>query len=68
MLMPFFVRVKRGQVFWIALHVTAAFSFAFDMGLEVQYGVFLYVFTTFWWWKWLQAPGANQEGAAEAAV
>jgi O-antigen ligase len=54
MLLPFFVRIPQHKIFWIALHATAAFSFAFDMGLEVQYGIFLYAFLTFWWWKWLE--------------
>ncbi|HEX8315922.1 MAG TPA: O-antigen ligase family protein [Flavisolibacter sp.] len=53
MVLPFIYRPGSHPVFWTAFHATAAFSFAFDMGLEVQYGVFLYVFITFWWWKWL---------------
>ena len=53
MVLPFFVRMKQHKVFWTALHASAAFSFMFDMGLEVQYGIFLYAFVTFWWWKWL---------------
>lgn len=53
MCFPFFVQVKRFKIVWIAFHTTAAFSFAFDMGLEVQYGIFLYAFISFWWWKWL---------------
>jgi hypothetical protein len=61
MLLPFFVRMKQHTVFWIALHATAAFSFAFDMGLEVQYGIFLYAFVTFWWWKWLGASGMKKQ-------
>lgn len=52
MVVPFVYRPAQYQVFWIAYHATAAFSFLFDMGLEVQYGVFLYAFTTCWWWKW----------------
>ena len=52
MIIPFFTSVWLPKIFWIALHVTAAFSFAYDMGLEVQYGIFLYAFVTFWWWKW----------------
>lgn len=60
MLMPLFRRPKRFQLFWIAFHATAAFSFAFDMGLEVQYGVLLYAFITFWWWKWLNAEHEEQ--------
>lgn len=52
MILPFFTMVWLPKIFWVALHATAAFSFAYDMGLEVQYGIFLYAFVTFWWWKW----------------
>lgn len=61
MLLPFFVKIPRYKIFWLALHATAAFSFAFDMGLEVQYGVFLYAFVTFWWWKWLRTSHVKCE-------
>jgi O-antigen ligase len=59
MLVPFFVRIKQYRLFWIAFHATAAFSFVFDMGLEVQYGVFLYAFISGWWWKWLNVNGES---------
>ena len=52
---PFFIRPERHKLFWVAFNATAAFSFAFDMGLEVQYGIFLYAFIIFWWWKWLNS-------------
>lgn len=51
MLIPFFYRKKPGLV-WFLLHLTAALSFLFDMGLEVQFGVFIYAFIVLWWWKW----------------
>jgi hypothetical protein len=54
MLLPFFQVFWRHQIFWISLQATAAFSFLFDMGLEVQYGIFLYALLNFWWWKWLK--------------
>jgi O-antigen ligase len=60
MLVPFFRRPKKFQLFWIAFHLTAACSFAFDMGLEVQYGVLLYALVTFWWWKWLNENEGHQ--------
>jgi hypothetical protein len=53
MLLPFLHRPTSHPLFWLGLHATAAASFLFDMGLEVQYGVFLYAFVVFWWWKWL---------------
>lgn len=51
MLLPFFTKV-RDKIFWCGFHAASVFSFLFDMGLEVQYGVFLYVFIACCWWKW----------------
>jgi O-antigen ligase len=65
LLLPFFYRTKKHQVIWVAFHASAAFSFLFDMGLEVQYGVFVYVFITFWWWKWF---GVIQESFPKFAA
>jgi O-antigen ligase len=50
--LPFFIRIPHHRFFWVALNGTAALSFLFDMGLEVQYGVFLYAFIILWWYKW----------------
>jgi O-antigen ligase len=63
MLSPFFINIKKQKIFWIALHATAAFSFAYDMGLEVQYGIFLYAFVTFWWWKWMGTSNGKRESS-----
>jgi hypothetical protein len=52
MLIPFFEK-KNERVFWIALNAVMAFSLMFDIGLEVQFGVFIYAFVVLWWWKWL---------------
>lgn len=65
MLVPFFMRPAAHNFFWIALNATAAFTFMFDIGLEVQYGVFLYAFVVLWWWKWL--PIKN-EAAHEGSI
>jgi len=54
MLIPFLIRIKNRLVWWM-LNATAAFSFLFDPGLEVQFGVFIYSFIVLWWWKWLNA-------------
>ncbi|MBL7745851.1 MAG: O-antigen ligase family protein [Chitinophagaceae bacterium] len=53
MLVPFFIGVQH-KLLWCMLHGSAAFSFIFDIGLEVQYGVFSYAFIVLWWWKWLK--------------
>jgi O-antigen ligase len=52
MIIPFFVWV-RDKSWWILLNLTAALSFLFDIGLEVQFGVFIYVFVVCWWYKWM---------------
>jgi O-antigen ligase len=54
MLIPFFVPVQDKLPWWL-LNLTVAFSFLFDIGLEVQFGVFIYAFIVLWWWKWLKA-------------
>lgn len=54
MLVPLVTPTKH-RFFWVLLHAAAAFSFLFDVGLEVQYGVFLYTFITLWWYKWFRA-------------
>lgn len=59
MVFPFFYSPKRYRIYWISFHATAAFSFLFDMGLEVQYGIFLYVFLVFWWWKMMNGEASS---------
>ena len=54
MLIPFFIRNHCAQIVWLLLNVSATLTFIFDVGLEVQYGVFLYCFIVLWMWKWLQ--------------
>jgi hypothetical protein len=53
MIVPFFIRTKNKLLWWF-LNATAAFSFLFDIGLEVQFGVFIYSFVILWWWKWME--------------
>ena len=53
MLLPFFQRIRSGRFYWVGLNAICAFSFIFDIGLEVQFGVFIYVFMVLWWWKWM---------------
>jgi O-antigen ligase len=51
MIIPFLVRV-RDRMPWIAISAMSAFSLLFDVGLETQFGVFIYAFMLLWWWKW----------------
>lgn len=59
MLLPFFYPPPTYRFYWYALCGTAALSFLFDIGLEVQYGVFLYAFLLLWWWKWFSVQPVN---------
>jgi O-antigen ligase len=54
MLIPFFMKMLRHNIFWWLLNIFMAFSYLFDIGLEVQYGVFIHAFILLWWYKWLQ--------------
>ena len=51
---PFLVTRTRKNVFWILLNIFIVLSYLFDIGLEVQYGVFIHAFVLLWWYKWLQ--------------
>lgn len=52
MLVPLLERKTAERFYWISVNGLAALSFLFDIGLEVQFGVFLYVFVVLAWWKW----------------
>jgi O-antigen ligase len=54
MIIPFIIQSKNKLAWWL-LNITAAFSFLFDIGLEVQFGVFIYSFFILWWYHWLNA-------------
>ncbi|MDB5205417.1 MAG: hypothetical protein JWR72_492 [Flavisolibacter sp.] len=53
MLLPLFLKVKRHRFAWIAINSMAALSFLFDIGLEVQFGVFLYTIIVLCFYKWI---------------
>jgi O-antigen ligase len=54
MLVPFWVKTSNTLIWWL-LNATAAINFLFDIGLEVQFGVFIYSFIVLWFYKWLQS-------------
>src|SRR5215203_747280 len=60
MVLPFFEPVQKNYFFWTVLNFIMAFSFLFDIGLEAQFGVFIYAFTVLWWWKWFNTSSANK--------
>ena len=56
MAMPFIIKVYRYKFLWIIVNCIAALSFVFDIGLEVQYGAFIYPFIILCFYKWIQQP------------
>jgi O-antigen ligase len=63
MLLPFFEQVNKNYSYWLLLNLIMALSFLFDIGLEAQFGVFVYVFTVLWWWKWFNTSSTNKAGS-----
>ncbi|HET9823748.1 MAG TPA: O-antigen ligase family protein, partial [Chitinophagaceae bacterium] len=53
MVIPFFVNRLRKNIWWWLINIFIALSYLFDIGLEVQYGVFVHAFILLWWYKWL---------------
>jgi hypothetical protein len=53
MLAPFFINTKNKWGWWL-LNCLIAFSFLFDIGLEVQFGIFIYCFVVLFGWKWFR--------------
>jgi hypothetical protein len=45
---PFFMRGFRSNYAWISFHVLAVFGFIYEIGLETQYGIFVYAFLGCW--------------------
>jgi hypothetical protein len=59
MLLPLLYTTPAHRWWWRLLSGTAAATFIFDIGLEVQFGVFLYAFLLLWWWKWFWSETEN---------
>jgi hypothetical protein len=51
MLLPFFLKRPGRNISWWVLNISMALSYLFDIGLEVQYGVFVHAFFLLWWYK-----------------
>lgn len=50
MMIPFFEKTGL-RFFWITINLVMAFSFMFDIGLETQFGVFIYAIVVLGMWK-----------------
>ncbi|MBL0152373.1 MAG: O-antigen ligase family protein [Chitinophagaceae bacterium] len=60
MIIPFFTRVRE-KLPWYIIQAGIAGGFLFDIGLEVQFGVFLYTFITLGWWSWLSTNRTSEK-------
>lgn len=58
---PFFLTKYKSSLGWILINLTAIISFMFDIGLEVQLGVFLYAFIILWFYTGLRYGLLKQE-------
>lgn len=54
MAVPFFLRVRYRWRWWL-VNLIVVFGFLFDIGLEVQFGVFIYSFIVLLGWKWFSS-------------
>lgn len=61
MVIPFFLNGLKKIIWWWLLNIFMALSYLFDIGLEVQYGVFVHAFILLWWYKWLSAGPKTQK-------
>ena len=43
-LSPFWIKILKNNYLWLAFHTVALFGFMYEIGLEVQNGVFIYIF------------------------
>jgi hypothetical protein len=62
MLIPFFVKNLRNNITWWLLNISMVLSYLFDIGLEVQYGVFTHAFILLWWYNWLNTFPKSSTG------
>jgi O-antigen ligase len=53
LIVPAFAKPLRRNPYWWLVNVLLASSYLFDIGLEVQYGVFIHAFILLWWYSWL---------------
>jgi hypothetical protein len=57
MLVIIFKKIKN-RLTWLAIVIPLVFSQVFDIGLSVQFGIFLFAYSILTWWKCLSAENA----------
>jgi hypothetical protein len=66
MIIPFLMKSIENKLPWYLLCISIILTFIVDIGLEVQFGVFLYSFILLWWWKWLNVESLPDEDLSKA--
>ena len=56
-LLPFGLLSHRKSMAWISFHAIAVAGFMYEIGLETQYGIFIYAFLGCWAWLFMGNPG-----------
>jgi O-antigen ligase len=56
-LLPFRLPSHRKSMAWISFHAIAVAGFMYEIGLETQYGIFIYAFLGCWVWLFMGNPG-----------
>lgn len=51
LMLPFFTTLIKNRFFWNCFHGVLFLIAMTDSSLEVQFGVFIYTFVVYWWWK-----------------
>lgn len=59
-MLPFLMKDYRRNMLWISFHAISFAGFMYEIGLEVQYGVFLYAFFSCWFYS-LLSPAAEAD-------
>jgi hypothetical protein len=61
MVLPFFIKTLNRHPDWWMINLSFFLSYLFDMGLEVQYGVFLHAFMLCWFFFWLNGSTVSKK-------
>lgn len=66
-LYPFSMRNYRSDFSWISFHALAIFGFIYEIGLETQYGIFIYAFLGCWLFMQLKESNVSADVDMQAA-
>jgi hypothetical protein len=59
--LPFLMKGYRKNMLWLSFHAISFAGFMYEIGLEVQHGVFLYTFFSCWFYARLSPAAASDK-------